>query len=335
MKNNFFNISSLPSRITDLYRVISAKIDKKKCYPLYVQFIITFKCNLSCKYCDYPSMVSKELSTEKIFKMIDELAAAGMRKISIVGGEPLLHKDISKIIAYIKRKKIFCNIITNGVLFEEKINELEDIDLVIFSLDGHEEIHDLNTAPGVFKKVINGLELCRKHKIPSATNTVINSYNHDKLDFILELSKKNNYPAMFQPVESFPLCPSNKVEVLLLQKDILKKTYNYLIAKKKEGYRITYSNHHLKSISSGESFKQCEFAGRLLATILPDGRVAPCNPMIFKQNNWLSGNEIGYTNAMKNMPQFNCNGCFTAWAEINDILSLNLKALYENLKSFK
>ena len=148
------------------------------------------------------------------------------------------------------------------------------------------------------------------------------------------VSKKNNMTAMFQPVESFPLCPSTKIIDLLLEKEIIKKTYNYLIAKKRQGYKIAYSTYYLKTIASGEQFKQCKFAGRLFATILPDGKIAPCNPMIFKQDNWLSGKECGYINAMKNMPQFQCNGCFTAWPEINEIVSFNLKSLFENIKSF-
>jgi len=90
---------------------------------------VTDHCNLNCKSCHHFSPVAdvnfvKTDVFEKDFKRLSQLAGRNNENIDIMGGEPLLHPEISKL-AEIARKYFDgpVNIVTNGLLLE-KMNEV-------------------------------------------------------------------------------------------------------------------------------------------------------------------------------------------------------------------
>jgi len=70
----------------DLTRV---KFFKKK-IPMTFSWVVTYRCNLSCKYCGYWREKTEELSTGQIFLILDGIKDAGGRWISFTAGEPLM-----------------------------------------------------------------------------------------------------------------------------------------------------------------------------------------------------------------------------------------------------
>jgi len=104
--------------------------------PISVNFSVTDRCNFNCTHCDIPKRGSKELTTEEIFTIVDALDKAGTMRISLYGGEPLMRQDIGQIIDYIKSKKIIVNIVTNGALLKQKIDEIKNLDFILLSYDG-------------------------------------------------------------------------------------------------------------------------------------------------------------------------------------------------------
>ncbi len=87
-------------------------------------FIITTRCSLRCKFCgqrlhDYPPEKILNYPLDSIKKDIDVFLRStdftGM--ISVIGGEPFLHRDIAEIVGHILRHDNFgvVNITTNGV----------------------------------------------------------------------------------------------------------------------------------------------------------------------------------------------------------------------------
>lgn len=88
--------------------------------PEAVHLSITGRCNLNCPFC-YGKSKADDLSTTQIFSLIDELSSMNVFQLAIGGGEPLLRKDIFKVIDYCQQKNIVANITTNGTLVTDYI----------------------------------------------------------------------------------------------------------------------------------------------------------------------------------------------------------------------
>jgi hypothetical protein len=82
-------------------------------------------CNLNCKGCTHFSPLADECfvttdSFEKDFARLSELAGRDNENIDIMGGEPLLHPEISTLVTI--ARKYFdgpVNIVTNGILLSQ------------------------------------------------------------------------------------------------------------------------------------------------------------------------------------------------------------------------
>lgn len=322
----------LPGRLADLARRLAAGCLGRR-YPLYVQYLVTLRCNLRCSYCDYPKQPAAELPPSVALARLDEMIALGLRKLSLVGGEPLLYEALPQLLRRCRSRNVFCNIITNGLLFPARAAELRDADLIVFSLDGPEAVHDAETAPGTHRAVLAGLDYCRRAGIPAATNTVLHQRNRDQIDYLLRLAREYRTPALFQPAESFPSAVSPSLGKLILTPEQLRETYEYLIRRQAEGERIGYSRSHLAAIATGAALPQCRWAGRLMFTLLPDGRLAPCNPMIFSgEYAWPDTGVRGCRDALARVPDFRCSGCRTAWNDVDALLSLRWPVVQSYLR---
>lgn len=74
------------------------------------------RCNLSCTYCNEYDDVSKPVPAEVMEQRIDHLARLGVSLVTISGGEPLLHPELERVIARIRKHRRIAGLITNGYL---------------------------------------------------------------------------------------------------------------------------------------------------------------------------------------------------------------------------
>lgn len=156
-------------------------------------------CNLNCTYCYYLEK-QKLYQEEGSMRMGEKLLNLYIRQYIQVqqapvvqfvwqGGEPtLLGLDYFKKIVDLQKKyaagKQIDNVFqTNGTLLNDdwarffKENNL----LVGISIDGPEEIHNMHrpfkTAKPSFSRVMNGIEVLKKHRVKFNTLTVVNRHN--------------------------------------------------------------------------------------------------------------------------------------------------------------
>ena len=134
-------------------------------YPLVLMLEPLFRCNLACPGCgkiDYESdILDKRLSYEECMQAVDE---CGAPVVSIPGGEPLIHRDIKRIVDGIVARKKFVYLCTNALLLEKRLDDFTPTPYLTFSvhLDGLEAHHDKAVdQPGTFKRAVAAIRAAK------------------------------------------------------------------------------------------------------------------------------------------------------------------------------
>ena len=132
---------------------------------------VTDRCNLRCTYCmseDVTFMDKHELLTfEEIARFVEIVAPLGIDKIRLTGGEPLLRRDLPRLVAMIAKvpgiKDI--GVTTNGILLAHLAQPLFDAGLrrINISLDtlDPERFHQVTRREGL-DKVLEGILAAKK-----------------------------------------------------------------------------------------------------------------------------------------------------------------------------
>lgn len=91
--------------------------------------LLTQLCVRSCPYCfakEYMGISSPEdlLSWDNLIYLADLFEKSGEYHMSLLGGEPLLHPDISDFIIYLSKRNIFSSVFTSGIAPQNKYDRL-------------------------------------------------------------------------------------------------------------------------------------------------------------------------------------------------------------------
>jgi cyclic pyranopterin phosphate synthase len=160
----------------------------------YLRISVTDKCNLRCVYCmperGLPWLPKSEILTyEEIAALVRGAAAAGVRSVRISGGEPLIRKNLPRLVAEIAAIPGIEDIAlsTNGLLLEEQIDELIEAGLrrVNVSLDtlNPERFERIARRPGL-DRVLRGIDAAAQRGLaPLKVNCVVmRGQNDDELE---------------------------------------------------------------------------------------------------------------------------------------------------------
>ncbi len=114
--------------------------------PVYVQFYVTARCNLTCKQCNiiYANADVQEVTLEQVERMAENLASLGTGIVLLTGGEPFVRKDLPEIIGAFTRRGIHVRTQTNGLATEAQLkdavaNGARDISISLDSLLGEKQ----------------------------------------------------------------------------------------------------------------------------------------------------------------------------------------------------
>jgi hopanoid biosynthesis associated radical SAM protein HpnH len=173
-------------------------------YPLVLMLEPLLRCNLACKGCgkiDYPdAILNRRLSYEDCMQAIEDCGAPA---VSIAGGEPLLHRDMPRIVqGYIERKK-FVILCTNALLLKKKIDDYQPSPFFTWSihLDGDQQMHDAAVSQdGVYDVALEALRLAKAKGFRTQVNcTVFNDANVERLAAFLDLMKAEGAEVTISP----------------------------------------------------------------------------------------------------------------------------------------
>jgi len=179
----------------------------------YLRVSVTPRCNLKCAYCMpsgqniYPQ--GDILTIREITRLIRIFSGAGVRKIRLTGGEPLIRKGIVTLVRDIKNISGIeeVTLTTNGVLLGKMAGELKraGLDRINISLDTlkTDRMKELSGSD-VLGKVLDSIEkICEEDMFPVKINVVgIKGFNDDEIHAFAEMAKR--LPVEIRFIEMMP-----------------------------------------------------------------------------------------------------------------------------------
>lgn len=166
---------------------------------------VTEHCQLRCTYCmptnqTFPKQ-SEYLSFSEITSIVEQLIdVAGVKKIRLTGGEPLLRPNLSELISNLKNLGLTdIGLTTNGVLLADQMDKLiaaglTNVNISLDSLDEKRFYQMARISPDskAFEKVFAGIDLALKRGLQVKINTVLTSDNFSEALALLTFAQEKN-----------------------------------------------------------------------------------------------------------------------------------------------
>lgn len=94
--------------------------------PVYVQFYITARCNLTCNQCNiiYANSDVRECTLDEVQRIADNFAGMGVAMVLLTGGEPFARTDLHQIIHAFESRGVHVRMQTNGLASTERIQQV-------------------------------------------------------------------------------------------------------------------------------------------------------------------------------------------------------------------
>ncbi len=254
---------------------------------LYVENLyleITRRCNEHCVHCYIPEEQRRSgafMPLDDAKNYLDQAKELGVWQISITGGEPFLHPQISEILEYARKKDFIISILSNLSLLKPHHIPLlkkvipSQIQVSLYSLNA--EVHDSITGlVGSFDKTMAALNMCIENDIPVQVNCPIVKQNKNDFTQVLDWAKqygiKANTDFYIMAQTDYSL---KNLENTLPKKDV-KKVYSTLLKNDKElrnGIHDSFTKNNNEPLNTEQHI--CG-AGNNTLFISATGKVSPC-----------------------------------------------------------
>ncbi len=156
---------------------------------------VTDRCNFRCTYCmpkevfgrDHRFLERRELlSFEEIARVAKTFVSIGTQKIRITGGEPLVRRDLERLIEQLAELGVELTLTTNASLLAGKAQRLADAGLnrITVSLDALDDatFRALNDVDFPVERVLEGIDAALAAGLPVKVNAVIKrGVNEDQI----------------------------------------------------------------------------------------------------------------------------------------------------------
>src|SRR5215210_5958003 len=147
---------------------------------------VTDRCNFRCVYCmpksvfgaEYRFLDRKELLTfEEIERVARAAVALGVEKLRLTGGEPLVRRDLDRLIAALAPLGAELTLTTNASLLAAKAQALADAGLnrITVSLDSLDDatFRAMNDVDFPVERVLEGIAAAAAAGLPVKVNAVV------------------------------------------------------------------------------------------------------------------------------------------------------------------
>jgi molybdenum cofactor biosynthesis protein A len=258
----------------------------------YLRISLTERCNLRCTYCmpeEGIQLSEKEnvLTHEEIIYLAKEFVKLGVNKIRLTGGEPLIKKNIEKIIRELTALPIQLGITTNGILLDKYIDLLKecgvkDLNISLDTLD-KDKFTEM-TRRDYFDRVMRNIYQCILAGFNIKINAVlIKGQNDNEIVDFIEFTKRNNVSFRFIEFMPFDGNKWDNSKVVSLNEILEKVTLNFgaeQLIKLEDKKNDTTKNYRIKGyegsfgVISTVTNPFCDSCNRIRLTA--NGRIKNC-----------------------------------------------------------
>ena len=268
---------------------------EKKCLNAYkkhgvgeVIWLLTGDCNLRCSHCYVGAPRSEELTTAEAMRVVKELVDLDIPVVFLSGGEPLMRKDVFKIMKALNEHGVLTVLSCNGTLLNrDVVAELKKCGtwFVAIPIYGSRQLHDAITGVyGSYELATKAIKTCIDEGLNVCVKTLVFSRSYAYIPVLLrryaEVGVKAFYLCDLIEVGRAHLLKGNRItseQWKLLIERLVELVKEYGVEVDIGGlpsavpYIIKRFNVSNKLISPS-----CP-AGRGLLAISPSGKVLPCN----------------------------------------------------------
>jgi hopanoid biosynthesis associated radical SAM protein HpnH len=173
--------------------VLRQRLQRRRKFALVLQLEPLYQCNLACAGCgkiQHPdAILGRRLTVQQCVDAVEECRAP---MVSIAGGEPLMHKEIDKIVAALVERKRYVYLCTNALLMARRLERFQPSPYFAWSvhIDGLRERHDASVCrSGVFDRAVAAVREAKRRGFRVTTNTTFFGQDdarsiRDVLDFL-------------------------------------------------------------------------------------------------------------------------------------------------------
>jgi PqqA peptide cyclase len=157
---------------------------------------LTYGCTLRCAYCSNPVQIQQRassLSTADWLRVIEQAEELGALHVHFTGGEPLLYKDLERLVRRARERELYTNLVTSGVpLSRERLQSLQraGLDHLQLSFQAATTASNLRIA-GVdaTAQKLRVAGWAKELELPLTVNLVLHRENIGELEQLLELAE--------------------------------------------------------------------------------------------------------------------------------------------------
>ncbi len=271
--------------------------------PVYVQFYVTARCNLTCEQCNiiYANSDVRECTLDEVKRIADNFARMRVAIVLLTGGEPFARKDLPAIIQAFESRGVHVRMQTNGFASEEQIARAveaggKDISISLDSLqpalqdkingDFSESWHQALKAMALFSQY-----LPKKGSFASL-GCVLQPQNMGDIEDVVRFGSAISWFASLVPVHvsdyAHPRGFRSFDQTLRFRKEelpVVDAVIERVRAMRKEGFLLFDSDQYLDDIKRfvrdepitwrSHNDNVCD-TPNLYFALLPNGEFAPC-----------------------------------------------------------
>ncbi len=155
----------------------------------YLELLITYRCNFSCKHCYLGAAKPEDMPLESIGKVMEEFKEIQGLRLLVSGGEPMMHPDFWEFNNRLSEYPFRSALITNGSLISATTAHELRFQEIQVSLDGLEKGHDALRGRGSFQKALRGIHNLIEADKAVAIATMIHAQNREDFPHLEDLIK--------------------------------------------------------------------------------------------------------------------------------------------------